>query len=371
VVLRARLQNGSENQSSPTAVGPADGIAPPSGYLRVTEPQELTFPADHGAHPDYLTEWWYYTGNLETASGRHFGYQFTVFRRALEPPRLRIPRASKWAADQIYLAHLTLSDIEGAEFHSSERFSRGSVGLAGARSAPFEVWVYDWQLIQLGDQQYRLRANAGRFTLDLGLVDEKGLILHGDEGYSQKGTQPGNASIYISQTRLLTSGTITLDKETIQVTGTSWMDHEYSTSALSPDQVGWDWFAIQLENDTELMVYQIRRVDGTVDPFSGGTFVEEDGRTTQFERDDFSLTALDTWKSPHSEAIYPSRWQLTVASLGLALTIEPYLADQELNLTYTYWEGAVSIAGELSGKAINGVGYVELTGYKGSFAGDF
>jgi predicted secreted hydrolase len=365
------IQRESTQPVDPTPAAPAAEVAPPTGYQSVTEPQPLTFPADLGAHPDYLTEWWYYTGNLETRSGRHFGYQFTIFRRSILPPDSRTKRESDWATDQVYMAHLAISDVRGSKFHAFERLSRGAAGLAGAQPAPYRVWLYDWQVSQVTGGEYRLRASEGDLELDLTLNDEKGPILHGIGGYSQKGPQPGNASMYVSQTRLLTSGTITLGEEVIQVSGNSWMDHEYSTSALSQNQVGWDWFAIQLENNSELMVYQIRRADGTIDPFSGGTFIDQDGSTTRLGPGDYSITALDIWKSSHSQAVYPSKWRVTVESLDLELVIEPYLADQELNLTYTYWEGAVSISGEFSGEAVQGAGYVELTGYKGSFAGEF
>ncbi len=208
-------------------------------------------------------------------------------------------------------------------------------------------------------------------TLDLYFRDIKGPILNGNAGYSQKGAQPGNASIYISQTRLETNGTIQINQEKYDVAGWSWMDHEFSTSALSEDQVGWDWFAFQLDNGSELMLFYLRRQDGSIDPFSSGTYITPDGTPLHLTLNDFTIEVLDTWRSPHSKAEYPSQWRVQVPIMNIDLEVNPYIPDQELNLTFTYWEGAVKIRGVQNGESILGNGYVELTGYSGAFAGDF
>jgi predicted secreted hydrolase len=202
-------------------------------------------------------------------------------------------------------------------------------------------------------------------------MDGKGPILQGDGGYSRKGPEPGNASYYYSQTRLETWGTVQVGDTLYQVDGLSWMDHEFSTSALSPDQVGWDWFALQLDDGSELMVFQIRKADGTADPFSSGTLVAADGSTRHLSRDDFEIAVDATWRSPRSGATYPARWTVEVPVADLTLEIEPYLADQELNVSYTYWEGAARISGERTGSVVSGNGYVEMTGYAGSMQGQF
>lgn len=353
------------------ALVPTAAPANLDGFQRVTGPLPLSFPKDHGAHPEYLTEWWYYTGNLSTIDGRQFGYQFTIFRRSIQPPGAYAPRPSLWATDQVYLAHFTVTDVQSESFQAFERTSRGAVGLAGAISAPFKVWLHDWQVEQIGMHAFRIKAVEGDYSLALDLTDEKGPVLHGNAGYSQKGVEPGNASIYISLTRLRTEGTVRTPGGTFEVAGTSWMDHEFSTNALSNGQVGWDWFSVQLEDNSELMVYQIRREDGTVDPYSSGTYISQDGSATSLNRDEFTIEVLDTWESPHSGAVYPSKWRVRIDSLRIELEILPLFPDQELNLSYTYWEGAVAVRGVAAGQSVAGTGYVELTGYREPFIRDF
>ncbi|MGD9046818.1 MAG: lipocalin-like domain-containing protein [Anaerolineae bacterium] len=354
-----------------------DGTA---GYLRVFEPRDLVFPTDHGPHLDYQTEWWYYTGNLVAEGGQRFGYQLTFFRRALAPPAVRAERESAWAADQVYMAHFALTDISGERFQATERFARGAAGLAGAQAGPYHVWLEDWAVEELEPGVTRMRARTASqdpeqsqegLALDLVLVDGKGPVLQGDRGYSPKGPQPGNASYYYSLTRLETSGTVQVGETVYPVSGQSWMDHEWSTSALAADQVGWDWFSIQMDDGSELMVFQLRKEDGSIDPFSSGTLVAPDGSTRHLGWDEFEIRVEDTWRSPHTGATYPARWMVTVLGEELVLRIEPYLADQELTLSYTYWEGAVRVEGERAGQAVSGNGYVEMTGYAGSMQGQF
>lgn len=359
------IQDTTQTQSQRMPIQNAEG------FERAYQPIPLEFPADHGSHPGYLTEWWYYTGNLDTVSGQHFGYQLTFFRRALIPPTERTNRSSAWATDQIYLAHFALTDVSANKFHAYERFARGAAGLAGATSPPFKVWLHDWKVEQISENEYQLHASEESLTLDLYLRDIKGPILNGNAGYSQKGNQPGNASIYISQTRLETNGTIQINQAKYDVTGLSWMDHEFSTSALSEDQVGWDWFSFQLDNGSEIMLFYLRKQDGSIDPFSSGTYIGPDGIPLHLTLNDFSIEVLDTWRSPHSKAEYPSRWRVQVPSMNIDLEVNPYIPDQELNLTFTYWEGAVNFQGVQNGETILGNGYVELTGYSGAFAGDF
>jgi predicted secreted hydrolase len=365
------LQN--EGDELPRArLAAALGDAPSAASFERAAPEfGLSFPRDYGAHPDYQTEWWYYTGNLNTADGRRFGYQLTFFRRALMPPDERLSRMSDWAVDQVYLAHFALSDIAGENFNAFEDLARGAAGLAGAQAVPFQVWLYDWQVREIKASVYQLSAAQDGIGIDLTLSDVKGPILQGFDGYSQKGPEPGNASHYFSQTRLETTGQVQIDEERYQVSGTSWMDHEFSTSALSAGQVGWDWFSIQLDNDMEIMAFQIRREDGSIDPFSSLALIYPDGSTLKLGQEDFAIQVLDEWNSPHSGATYPSGWLLSVPAAGLSLEIEPHQVDQELNLSYAYWEGAVGARGSMDGQPVTGNGYVELTGYAGSMVGDF
>lgn len=353
------------------------------GFEQADGPKAFRFPADQGPHPDFQTEWWYYTGNLETAGGRHFGYQLTFFRRALMPAADLAQRDSDWATNQVYMAHFALTDVRAGRFHNYELLARGAANLAGAQSEPYRVWLYNWQVKQAGGNKYRLQARQEGVAIDLDLTDAKGAVLQGDHGYSQKGPAPGDASYYISQTRLLSEGSVEVDNRKFQVSGVSWMDHEFSTSALASDQVGWDWFSIQLGSadgqgktgdsgePTELMVYQIRKADGSIDPYSSGTLIYPDGSSRHLDKKDFEISAMDTWQSPRTQARYPSRWTIKIPSAQLDLQIEPFLADQELNVAYDYWEGAVKISGEYNGQPVMGNGYVELTGYAASMAGEF
>jgi predicted secreted hydrolase len=349
------------------AAAPTDS----TGFARVTGPRPLHFPADDGPHNDYQTEWWYYTGNLTAANGEHFGYQLTFFRRALLPPTAVPTRTSDWATDQVYLAHFALTDVAGGQHQSFERLERGAAGLAGAQADPYHVWLDNWSVQRGADGQETLQAAAGDITVTLTLRSLKPLVPEGDAGYSQKGAQPGNASIYYSRTRIDSRGTISARGQTWQVTGLSWMDHEFSTSALEPGVVGWDWFSLQLNDGSELMVYALRHADGSVDPFSSGTYVAADGSVRHLTQSDFKETVTAHWRSPRTGANYPAGWMLDVPSLDLHLSITPYLADQEMNVSYVYWEGASHAQGTSNGHPVAGDGYVELTGYAGSLGGRF
>lgn len=341
-------------------------------FRRADGPRSFSFPIDHGAHPDYQTEWWYYTGNLTAEDGRLFGFQLTFFRRGLISPEKRVPRESKWATDQVYMAHFALSHISDGRFDAFERFSRGAATLAGAQvDAFYRVWLEDWQVIQKEDDEFRLYAAEDGIVLDLALKDMKGPILQGMDGYSQKGADPGNASYYYSQSRLGLQGKLTVGDQTLNVYGEGWMDHEFGTSALSEDQNGWDWFALQLSDGSELMVYTLRKTNGEVDPFSRGIVILPDGSSHPLVFEDFSIRVTDTWKSPFTAAVYPAGWIIEVPKENLVLRVKPRLADQELRLSFVYWEGSVGVNGEKAGKVIGGQGYVELTGYAQSLQGRF
>jgi predicted secreted hydrolase len=363
------------------ATRPPAPVAPPlrlgstgdtAGFARAFEPRDFTFPFDHGPHPDFQTEWWYYTGNLTTAAGAHVGFQLTFFRRGLSP--VAPARASAFATNQVYFAHFALTDAAGGEHHSFERFSRGAAGLAGATGAPFAVWLEDWRAEardDLGDVIHLTAAQDG-LALDLTLRAEKPIVAHGDRGLSPKSGEPGNASYYLSFTRLRAEGTVTLAAEgPVPVTGQGWFDHEFSTSALGPGAIGWDWFSLQLGDGRELMYFQIRLAGGGLDPASGGTLVFADGTTRRLAATDVQIDVLDTWRSSHSGAEYPARWRMRVPSAQLDLTLEPWLADQEMQVSFVYWEGAVRLSGTAGGQPVSGNGYVELTGYAASIAGQF
>ncbi|CUS03511.2 putative exported protein [Candidatus Promineifilum breve] len=344
---------------------PAAGSA--EGFARATEPDAIAFPRDLGPHDDYQTEWWYYTGNLQTPDGRPFGFQFTIFRRALSPEEE--DSSSSWRTEQVYLAHFTISDIAGEQFYPAERFSRGAVGLAGATAAPYRVWLEDWTIEEIAPGQVRLRARTDAAALDLTLTETLPPVRHGDGGLSVKGPEVGNASYYYSIIRQQAAGSVTVGGETFAVNGLAWKDHEWSTSALSAGAVGWDWLSLQLDNGGALMLFEIRRADGTREATSAGSYIAPDGTVTPLAAGDWTLEVTDTWTSPTSGGEYPAGWRISVPSIGLEMEGRPLLADQELNLSTVYWEGAVEFSGTMAGAPIAAEGYIELTGYAGSMAG--
>jgi predicted secreted hydrolase len=331
-----------------------------SGYARATAPRPFTFPADHGPHARYRTEWWYYTGNLETPEGRHFGYQLTFFRIALAAEGLA--RESAWGTREVYMAHFAVTDTAGRRFHPRARFARGAAGLAGAASHPFRVWTEDWSATSAGPDALpmRLQASEHGIAIDLALESTRAPVAQGERGLSRKGPEPGNASYYYSFTRMPTRGTVQVGEERFEVRGLSWMDREWSTSALG-DKVGWDWFALQLDDGRDVMYYQLRRADGSTDRFSAGTVVGPDGRTRTLAADDVTLEVLDVWTSLRGVR-YPGRWRLAIPAEGLDVEIVPRLADQEHIQPFRYWEGAVLVRAKGT-PARGGVGYVELVGY--------
>jgi predicted secreted hydrolase len=344
------------------SVSQALGGVPQQGFARALAPRPFSFPEDHGPHPAYKTEWWYYTGNLATRQGRRFGYQLTFFRLALAPHAPK--RQSRWAADQIYMAHFALTDVDGKRFTSAERFSRAALGLAGAGGAPLSVWLEDWSVRQTAAEPWsvKLAAVDSGVSIDLDLKSSKPVVLNGERGLSRKGGEPGNASYYYSIPRLASRGTIRLAGEQFQVTGVSWLDREWSTSALSPDQAGWDWFALQLDDGRDLMYYQLRKTDGSADPFSGGTLVAADGSAKRLSREQLQLTPTQWWTSPASKIRYPSRWHLAVPGERIDLEVAPRLPNQELLTSFRYWEGAVAVKG-MNAFTSDGTGYLEMTGY--------
>lgn len=333
-----------------------------AGYARAETVRPFRFPADHGAHPDYRSEWWYVTGNLYAADSRRFGFQFTLFRFALAPqPR---PGESEWGSRQAWMAHLTVTDVTGNRIYAFERFSRGEPGLAGAEAEPFRAWLDDWQLAAVGDPfPWQLVAGEDGIGLQLQLVARKPPVSQGEQGLSRKGPEPGNASYYYSYTRLAAAGELRIGDERLQVTGTAWLDREWSTSVLSEEVQGWDWFALQLADGSELMAYRLRDAAGTVVGYSAGSYVPANGAPRPLAGADFTLEPIHHWTSPHTGARYPVRWRLRIPALAAELEIAAATADQELDLSVRYWEGAVDVSGQLSGEPATGVGYMELTGY--------
>ncbi|HUF76976.1 MAG TPA: lipocalin-like domain-containing protein, partial [Longimicrobiales bacterium] len=336
-------------------------------YARALAPRTFDFPTDHGPHPDFRSEWWYVTGNLTATDGRDFGFQLTIFRSALAP---EAPvTGSAWGTNQAYMAHFTVTDVAERGFHVHERFARGAVGLAGATTEPLRVWLEDWAIEAdaAGTFPLDLRAAGDGVALRLELEPAKPLVLQGEDGLSRKGPEPGNASYYYSFTRLLAEGALTIGGEALPVTGTAWLDREWSTSALSAGLVGWDWFALQLADGWDLMIYRLREADGGAAPESEGVLVDPAGRKIPLVwGEDVVVGGTGTWSSPVDGAVYPSGWRIRVPARGWDLEVEPRIPDQELDVSFRYWEGAVSVRGTgEGGEPVAGRGYVELTGYAG------
>jgi predicted secreted hydrolase len=352
---------------SETPPGVPRGTADASPWKSVVEPRQFVFPRDHAAHEDYRIEWWYYTGNLQTAEGRHFGYQLTFFRTGLNyAPR----NPSRWSVRDLYVAHFAISDIAAEEFTFRERVARGGVGWAGADRDDYHAWNGDWSARLAGDDHI-LTAAEGPAKIELVLTPGKPPVLHGRQRMHSKGDAPGNASYYYSLTRMETRGSLSIGGKTYTVTGQSWMDHEFSSSFLEAGQQGWDWFALVLDDGSELMLYQMRRNDGTRDRHSSGTLVHPDGTWETVSQAEFTLTAGRKWTSPASNAAYPIAWNLRIPGHKMDLEVRAAFPSQELNsITSTgfpYWEGSIVVSGTRDGKPLAGRGYLEMTGYHPGF----
>jgi predicted secreted hydrolase len=341
-------------------------VAYPLGaqYREALPGYRYEFPRDNFNHPEFQTEWWYYTGNLKDAGGHEFGFELTFFREALSREQRA---ASDWNAPDAYLAHLALSDISGGKFYHRERLNRAGPGVAGVNAETGRIWNGNWQIQWQGNTQ-NLQAVSDAFTVRLKLESQKVPVIHGLDGVSQKSSGAGHASHYISLTRLATTGEIELAGKKFEVSGVAWMDHEFFTQQLSAEQTGWDWFSLQLDDNTELMLFRLRLKDGSIDPFSSGTYIDATGKTTHLAQKDFSLQPEgETWKSESNAAVYPVRWRVSVPSLKLDLEATTPLKQQELAgktaLSPSYWEGAIRLAGTRDGAAASGVGYLEMTGY--------
>jgi predicted secreted hydrolase len=382
-VLLPADRRGSPGDGRPGAAGHRLELGPGpdlSGFARATEARPFRLPADHGPHFEYRTEWWYYTGNVATVDGRRFGFQLTFFRRGLSPGP---PPAEGLATNQVYFAHLAVTDVAARRHAGVERFARGAGGLAGAtpggppgpgrEGEHFAVWLEDWRAEGRNADGSVVRLGAGdapsSLSLDLELRAAKPLVAHGDRGLSPKGDEPGNASFYVGYTRMVARGRIGANGAVAEVAGEAWFDHEWSTSALAPGTVGWDWLSLQLDDGRELMLFRIRREDGGLEPASGGTLVDRDGRTRRLTGDDVRLEVRRRWTSPDTGATYPSLWRLSGA--GFDLLVEPWIPSQEMKTSFLYWEGAVRVSGRAGDRPAAGHGYVELTGYAGGMRGVF
>jgi predicted secreted hydrolase len=337
-------------------------------------PWTWVFPRDHGAHPEFRTEWWYFTGNLRDSSGHRLGYQLTFFRQGitLKPNDPNNP----WSIRDLYLAHFTLTDRTVDQFWYGERLSRQGPELAGAKTDGMDVWLLDWSAKMEGNR-IRIEARHQGMELSLELTPRKPLVFHGKKGLSRKGPKEGQASYYVSYTDLETQGSIKTPQSqtSVSVQGISWFDHEFGSNQLASDQVGWDWFSLHLSDGHDLMVYFLRRTDDSVEPASSGTLVSPSGKARDLHYSEIRVEVLDHWRSLKSGATYPSRWRIRAPSAELEVVVAPVVPQQELitegSSGVIYWEGAVEGKGRSAGKEIACEGYVELTGYAGSLSGLF
>jgi predicted secreted hydrolase len=364
-VVCAYLQSSS---AAPPAVLNSAANPGAQGFAQALEPRVFEFPRDHGPHPGFRQEWWYLTGNLDATDGQRFGFEVTFFRVALVPPPaepVAPATGSAWRARQIYVAHFAVTDVARRRFRSQQKFSREALGLAGAQAAPLRVWLDDWSL-ELppggGPGPWKLHAAQPGYVIDLALEPLEAPVLNGAAGLSRKSEQPGDATYYYSIPRLQVRGRLLREGQPLELQGVAWLDREWGSGGLGPREVGWDWFALQLNDGSALMFYALRDKGGGRDTHSAGTFIAGDGSTRVLSNADVSIAVTDSWRNSKGER-YPGGWHLRVPSMVLDLTVRPVLADQELRTAPPYWEGAVDVTGERAGRSLGGRGYVELVGY--------
>jgi predicted secreted hydrolase len=362
------------------------GDASGGGFAQVLEPRVFEFPRDHGAHPQYRQEWWYVTGNLDSATGERFGFELTIFRFALAPervvptlatasPGLVAPAAalsaagssaveSSWRTGQIYMGHFAITDVARKQFRFTQKLSRGAVGLAGARNPPLQVWIDDWSLGTVDPEgtHWRLRAAESGYELTLDAEALQQPVLNGDKGLSQKSSDRGSASYYYSIPRVAVHGRLVRDRVPVDVKGLAWVDREWGSGALGGNEQGWDWFALQLQDGRSLMFYALRNHDGQRDPHSAGTWIGASGESRALSSDQVQIDVLDYWKNPGGDR-YPAHWRVRIPTEGIDVDVRPVLPNQELTASARYWEGAVDVTGASGGQKTVGRGYVELVGY--------
>lgn len=324
------------------------------------------FPRDHHSHPEFKTEWWYFTGNVADADGKRFGYQLTFFRQGIRHPHERAPEMSRFVIGDLKFAHFTITDVAAERFHFQQKTSRGAFGESGFDEGDRLAWIDDWTLSMRGDDAFELVASSGENKLRLEVRATKRPVIHGADGISIKASVEGHASHYYSMTRMATSGELVIGGKARAVQGESWFDHEWATNQLAPDQIGWDWLSVHLEDGSELMLYQLRLSSGAADPSSSGTFIAADGSSIHLPSSAFRMTPTAFWKSGKTAANYPIGWRIEVPGHGLDFTVRAAAQNQELALMpLAYWEGAIDVEGTRGGRPIKGQGYLELTGYAG------
>ena len=372
LVVASCAQLGHAAAAPPVTVSPA-GRPSASGFAEALEPRTFAFPRDHGPHTDFRQEWWYVTGNLDATDGERFGFELTFFRVALVPPSSSpsaeppaapatpAAAASAWRTREIYIAHFAVTDVARKRFRSEQKLSREAQGLAGAQAAPLHVWVDDWALEASG-APWQLHAAQPGYSIDLAIEPQSAPVLNGEGGLSRKSDQAADATYYYSIPRLGVRGRLLRDGQAIEVQGLAWLDREWGSGGLGPSEVGWDWFGLQLADGSALMFYALRDRDGRGNAHSAGTWIAPDGNTRALTNADVDIAIDGEWRSGSGDR-YPAGWRIRVPALTLDLSVRPVFADQELQTTPRYWEGAVDVSGERGGTSLGGRGYVELVGY--------
>ncbi|HTL92332.1 MAG TPA: lipocalin-like domain-containing protein [Steroidobacteraceae bacterium] len=352
------------NGAPPPVTGSA-GNSATGAFAAALEPRTFEFPRDHGPHPAFRQEWWYFTGNLAAMDGQRFGFELTFFRVALVPSADGPVEASAWRTREIYVAHFAITDVARKRFRFQQKLSRAALGLAGAQSGPLHVWLDDWSLEESAADNsghWKLHAAQPGYAIDLALEPQSAPVLNGEAGLSRKSEQAQDATYYYSVPRLAVTGRLVRDGEPVELHGLAWLDREWGSGGLGPRQAGWDWFGLQLDDGSALMFYALRDKDGARDGHSAGTFIAADGTTRALASTDVSIAVGGSWRNRSGER-YPAGWRIRVPALALDLAVHPVLADQELRTTPPYWEGAVDVSGDRSGEILRGRGYVELVGY--------
>ena len=370
--LTAMLAGAVAVAAAPGAVDDSAGPASPASSAALVVPgYTFQFPRDHFGHPEFESEWWYYTGNLFTRSGRHFGFELTFFRRSrsvdAEPP-------TAWDLDQVYLAHFTITDTQAERFVVDERLNRAGPGIAGADAGMRRVWNGNWSAEWRPGDEVRpaqvLTAMNRNAALRLVLKPGKPVVVHGRAGVSRKvAGNPAAVSHYLSFTRMAASGTVVVEGEEFEVTGRAWMDHEFFSDYLTEHKVGWDWMSVQLDDGADLMLFGIRDAEGGYGPDTFGTFVDAEGDAHPIAPGGVTFRPGRRWRSEATGAEYPVQWQVDVPDFDLRLDVCPRLDAQEVftgdGILPAYWEGAVRYTGEREGRPVAGIGYLEMTGYAG------
>jgi predicted secreted hydrolase len=351
-------------------VSEGNAWAPPADGFSLARPgYAWKFPSDHGNHPSYRTEWWYYTGHLKTPDGKRYGFELAFFRQALSR---QVDNLSSFTPRDLYFAHFALSDLTAKQFWFAEKLNRPGPGLAGAKSGGVEVWNENWRAFHEAPGHH-LIAEEGSHSIDLKLASPFPPTLEAKGGYSVKGAGLGNASLYYSFPLMTVTGNLGINGKTQPVVGQAWMDHEFFSGDLSPEETGWDWFGLQLSDGTELMLYRLRLKAGGLSPVSSGTFIDRAGKAVHLQAADFRAQALESWKSPQTGVVYPTRWLVQIPKLQLSFEVGADFHGQELDTAAStrilYWEGSVSLTGNRGLKPIKGEGYMELTGYDGKGPG--